>query len=228
MLRLLSYNVRSLRDDPAAVARVIRAAEPDVVCIQESPRFLRWRSKCAELARRSGLVVVCGGRPAGANLLLSTLAVDVIASHEIAFSKDPKLHQRGTALAVLAKGGRRFAVAGTHLDLEAAARRRHVDELRAAAGRLVPAGIPLVIAGDINEQAGAPAWQALCEVGVDAFAAAGSGPGYSFSARNPTKRIDGVFVGAPLRATSATVLDSADVGIASDHRPVLVEIEIAE
>ena len=70
-LRLLSYNVRSLRDDPAAVARVMRAAEPDVAIVQEAPRFLRWRSSCAALARRAGLLWVSGGRAAGANLVLS-------------------------------------------------------------------------------------------------------------------------------------------------------------
>ena len=64
-LRVLSYNVRSLRDDADAVASVIRSCEPDVVCIQEAPRFLRWRSKCAALARTSGMFVVTGGRPAG-------------------------------------------------------------------------------------------------------------------------------------------------------------------
>ena len=78
VVRLLSYNVRSLRDDAAAVVRVIRSAEPHVVCIQEAPRLLRWRAKCAALARRSGLVVVTGGRTAGANLILSSLDVDVV------------------------------------------------------------------------------------------------------------------------------------------------------
>ncbi|HEY2985649.1 MAG TPA: hypothetical protein VGJ38_15950, partial [Jatrophihabitantaceae bacterium] len=61
-LRLLCYNVRSLRDDEDAVARVIRGCEAHVVCVQEAPRFARWRSKNAALARRSGLVVVGGGR----------------------------------------------------------------------------------------------------------------------------------------------------------------------
>ncbi|MFD0632519.1 endonuclease/exonuclease/phosphatase family protein [Catenulispora yoronensis] len=36
-VRVLSYNVRSLRDDRAALARVVRGCEPDVVCVQESP-----------------------------------------------------------------------------------------------------------------------------------------------------------------------------------------------
>src|SRR6476661_3036669 len=76
-LRVLTYNVRSMRDDRDALGRVIRSAEPDVVLVQESPRFLRWRSLCAELDRRINLVVVSGGRLAGANLILSSLAVTV-------------------------------------------------------------------------------------------------------------------------------------------------------
>ena len=61
-LRLLSYNVRSLRDDRASVAAVIRACRPDVVAVQEAPRSLRWRSKRAALARTSGLVVATADR----------------------------------------------------------------------------------------------------------------------------------------------------------------------
>lgn len=226
MLRLLSYNVRSLRDDSAAVARVIRDATPDVVCVQEAPRFLRWRSKCASLARRSGLVVVTGGRRPGANLLLSALGVDVLATEELRFSKDPRLHQRGAAIAVLAKGGERFAVAGTHLDLAAEPRLRHVGELRRRSDEFVPAGVPLIVAGDVNEKPGEPAWRALADIGADAFAAVGSGDGYTYSARDPRRRIDGVFVGAPGLVVSATVIHSPDVEVASDHRPLLVEIEL--
>lgn len=226
ILRLLSYNVRSLRDDASAVARVIRAAQPDVVCVQEAPRFLRWRSKCAGLARRSGLVVVCGGRWAGANLMLSTLAVDVDDCWEIEFTKELRLHQRGTALAVLRKGGERFAVAGTHLDLTADARLRHVAELRAEVARRVPADVPLIVAGDINEKPGEPAWSALCEVGADSFAAAGVGDGSSYPARRASQRIDGVFVDPRARVLSVSVLHSADVDVASDHRPVLVEVAL--
>ena len=55
LVRVMSYNIRSLRDDSAAVVRVIRAADPDVVCVQEAPRFLFWRRKCARLARDVGM-----------------------------------------------------------------------------------------------------------------------------------------------------------------------------
>jgi endonuclease/exonuclease/phosphatase family metal-dependent hydrolase len=221
-MRLLSYNVRSLRDDGAAVARVIRDARPDVVCIQEAPRFLRWRSRCAGLARRSGLVTVGGGRSAAANLLLSTLAVEVESSRDVLFSKDARLHQRGAAIAVLRLGDARVAVAGTHLDLVEAPRLRHIAELEQALDEHVPDGVPTVVAGDINDRPGSPVWQRLTERRVDAVPA---GDGFTYSAAQPRRRIDGVFADAALRIVSAEVLDSPDVRVASDHRPVLVELD---
>jgi endonuclease/exonuclease/phosphatase family metal-dependent hydrolase len=225
-MRLLSYNVRSLRDDGAAVARVIRAARPDVVAIQEAPRFLRWRTLCAQLARRGGLVVVGGGRDAGANLILSSLGVDVESHVEVFFSRDPRLHHRGAAIAVLRKGETRFAVAGTHLDLVEAPRLRHIRELEDAIERHVPADVPVIVAGDVNDRPGSRAWAALCERRVDALATAGSGNVLTSTARHPHQTIDGVFVDARIRILSARVLEHPDVTLASDHRPVVVELEL--
>ena len=97
-LRLMTWNVRSLRDDRAAVIRVIRACAPDVLFVQEAPRFLRAQSKLAALARESGLVVAAGGRPAAGVALLTTLRVDVDAPASHLLSKAPRLHQRGLAV----------------------------------------------------------------------------------------------------------------------------------
>jgi endonuclease/exonuclease/phosphatase family metal-dependent hydrolase len=226
-LRLLSYNVRSLRDDPIAVARVIRSAQPHVVCIQEAPRFLRWRSKCAELARHSGLVVVSGGRSAAANLILSTLSVDVEQTADVLFTRDPKLHQRGTAIAALRLAGRRFAVAGTHLDLVEGPRLRHVGELHRALDAAVASAVPALVVGDMNDDPGSPVWTELTRSRVDAWAQAGTGAGLTASVREPRRRIDAVFVDPRLIVLSATVLDQPDVQMASDHKPLLVEIELA-
>jgi len=195
-----------------------------VVCIQEAPRLLRWRSTCAALARTSGLVVVSGGRPAGANLIMSTLGVDVVKTVDVTFSKDPGLHQRGTAIAVLRLRGSTFAVAGTHLDLKAEPRLRHVGELHAAIAGHVPAEVPAVVAGDINDKPGSALWQALTEQRLDAFATAGTGSAFTSTATNPHQRIDGVFVDPRITVRSARVLDGPDVLIASDHRPILAEL----
>ena len=227
-LRLLCYNVRSLRDDGAAVARVIRASEPHVVCLQEVPRFFRWRSKGAALARRSGLVVVNGGRSGASNLILSSLAVDVVSTHDVLFSKDRRLHLRGTAIAVLALEGARFAVAGTHLDLVDGPRLRHVAELHKALDEHVPADVPAVVAGDINDVPGSAVWRQLAERGDDVWAKVGDGDGWTFSAKQPKRRIDGVFADRRLKPISAQVIATPDVSRASDHRPLLVELSLGD
>jgi endonuclease/exonuclease/phosphatase family metal-dependent hydrolase len=225
-LRVLTYNVRSMRDDRDALGRVIRSAEPDVVLVQESPRFLRWRSLCAELARRSNLVVVSGGRYAGSNLILSTLGVDVVSTADVLFTRDPRLHRRGTAIAVLTKSGSRFAVAGTHLDLVEAPRVRHIDELEEALATHVPDDVPVIVAGDVNDVPGSRAWAAMTRHRVDAFATAGAGSALTAPVTAPRKTIDGLFVDPRITIRSARVLDSADISRASDHRPVLAELKL--
>jgi endonuclease/exonuclease/phosphatase family metal-dependent hydrolase len=222
----MTYNVRSMRDDRAALGRVIGSAEADVVLIQESPRFLRWRSLCAQLARTSGLVVVGGGRPAGSNLILCAMAVQVVSTRSVLFSKDPRLHQRGTAIAVLRKQGATFAVAGTHLDLAPGPRLRHVGELEAAVSAYVPAGVPTIVGGDINDHPGSPVWAALAARRTDVFAAAGVGDGFTSTARQPHQVIDGLFADPAFTVQSARVLDGPDVLVASDHRPLRTEVEL--
>ena len=225
-LRVLSYNIRSLRDDAEAVAAVIRSCEPDVVCIQEAPRFLRWRSKCAALARTSGLFVVAGGRPAGAMLLLARLGVDVHATRELLLSRTPGLHQRGLAIAEVEVGGQRWAVASMHLGLRADERQRHADEVLEA---LVGYDVPVVVAGDVNERPGEPAWTMLTEQYLDSWVAAGgdeSGAGGTYRSDAPYERIDGIFADRTLSVLSCVVPDLPEVATASDHRPVLAVLSL--
>jgi endonuclease/exonuclease/phosphatase family metal-dependent hydrolase len=230
---VLSYNVRSLRDDVGALTRVIRQLAPDVAIIQEAPRFLRWRSSCAALARRCGLIEVCGGRTAGANLVFSTLAVRVIATAEVSFSTQVNLHRRGAALALLELRGVRFAVAGTHLDLIEEPRLRHLEELRSALTDIA-AGEPTIVGGDLNAVPGSATWLSMQRFGVDSFAAAadsasdhrGDATGHTYSATNPVRRIDALFADPRLRPIHAEVPDSPDIRRASDHRPLLVRYEL--
>lgn len=226
-LRLMTYNVRSLRDDAGAVARVIRAAAPDVVCVQEAPRFLRWRAHAAGLARQSGLVVVTGGRPASGNLILCAMGVEVLASWDIALSAEPGLHQRGAAAALMSLRGATFAVAGTHLDLRSEPRVRHAAELDEALAAMLPVGTPTIVAGDMNDTPGSPVWAALGARRVDAAAAASPEPDVTFSAQSPRRRIDGVFADPRFAVRQVQVIDSPDVLVASDHRPVVVDLELA-
>jgi endonuclease/exonuclease/phosphatase family metal-dependent hydrolase len=224
-MRVVSYNIRSLRDDRSAVVRVVRAADPDVLCIQEAPRFFRWRAKCARLAADTGLLIASGGRDAAANLILIRPGLEIESARSVLFSKDPRLHQRGVAIAVLRVSHQRILVAGTHLDGYPIPRLRHVGELFAAIDAEQPPCQVMVLAGDFNDDPGTPVWDALSARGADSFAVAGTGDGLTLNVTEPTRRIDAIFVaGATVRA--ARSIDSEDVRIASDHRPVLAEIDV--
>jgi len=174
------------------------------------------------------LVVVTGGRTAAANLILSSLDVDVTATRDVLFTKDRRLHQRGAALAVLRCDGGSFAVAGIHLDLVAEPRVRHVGELGRALTGVVAAGTPTVVAGDVNDVPGSAAWAQLTEDRLDVWAAIGEGDGFTYSAQSPRRRIDGIFTGPGVVPISAQVIDSTDVRRGSDHRPVFVELELPD
>src|SRR3954453_19301588 len=106
-LRLLTYNVKSLNEDGEAVADVIRACAPDVVAVQEAPRHLRWRSKRAALARRSGLVVATADRPGGL-MVMKKVAGGVLSTRFAMLPKSPDLHQRAVSVAELELRGRRW------------------------------------------------------------------------------------------------------------------------
>ena len=224
-LRLLSYNIRSLRDDPMAVAAVIRALAPDVVCVQEAPRFLRWRSKRAALARECGMVVATEDRVGGL-LILAAVRTDVLGRSFTALSKMPELHQRVLVTADIAVDGARWRVGSIHLSLDDDERLRHIEEVWSA----LPSedGTPLILAGDVNEPPDHPAWTAITARLADAAVIAPTDDINTYSARHPHKRIDGVFVDPRVRVISCGVPDVPGVAQASDHRPVFAELEVSD
>lgn len=195
------------------MAATLAAIAPDIALIQEAPRLLLWRWSCWLLARRSGLKRVVGGAPAAGNLLLVSSRVTVVEASAVRLAKRPRLHRRGAVLAVLEVGGRRLAVLGTHLDLDAGARLETVGRLRARA----PDGVPLVVGADVNEEPGGPAWTALSAGLVDA--AADIGP--TFPARAPSRRIDGLFVDPAL---AVLAVRRPDPGPVSDHLPLVADL----
>lgn len=224
--RVLSYNVNSLRSDAAAATRVIRAAAADIACIQESPRSLRWRTKCADLARRSGMWVVAGGYPAGL-LVLGGLRTKVLHTESFWLSFVPRYLQRGLTLAVLEIGGARVAVANMHLDLYPEGRMRHADEILTHLARVRREhDAPVVLVGDVNEEPGEPVWQRFAHRFQDAYAVAPRGGEWTFSARRPRTRIDAIFADADVRVLGCGVPDVADIEVASDHCPLTADLEL--
>ncbi|MEW2358964.1 endonuclease/exonuclease/phosphatase family protein [Spirillospora sp. NPDC029432] len=248
-VRVLSYNIRSLRDDPAAVARVVRGPRPDVVCLQEVPRFLGWRLKRRRLARAGGLAVASGRRAAGLAVLHGPRARVLHREYRL-LSRVPGLHRRGLAVAVLefgaGEGAARLIAASTHLDLRDGPRRAHAAEIVELLGRVRAAyPAPVVLAGDVNEEPGGAAWTLLCGPFRDAYAAAPVGGAATFPARAPRRRIDGIFTSPEIGVSACGVPvghdghdghdghgeageadAAADHVRASDHRPLLAELAL--
>ncbi len=182
---------------------------PDIAVLQEAPRLLLWRTSRRRLARAAGLRLVTHGR-AGGNALLVAPAVEVLSTWSEDFPKRPHLHRRSTVGVVLAYDGRELAVAGSHLDLDADARRDTARRVRAAA----PPAMPLVLGVDVNEQPGGDAWTLLAAGLVDA----GGQP--TFPAGRPTRRLDALLVDPALTVVS----HRAEPTSASDHLPVVVDV----
>jgi endonuclease/exonuclease/phosphatase family metal-dependent hydrolase len=225
-IRLLTYNVRSLRDDEHAVADIIRCNAPDIVCVQEAPRLIRWRSRCARLARLSGLLVVTGGRLAAGNLILASLRTQVIHTEDVRFPRTGWLHRRGLALAVLDMAGIRIGVVGLHFGLDASERARHLEPTLAYADRLQRdyRTDVLVVAGDLNDTPTGPVWQRLAARWPDARVAAPEGDEATFTSRKPRSRIDGIFTDGVVLGCGVPPPPNGDpsaYATASDHRPVL-------
>lgn len=231
VIRVLSYNVRSMRDDRQALARVIRAGAPDVVCLQEAPRFFRWRRHAAWLASACGLVVVTGGATAAGPMILSSLRARVEDTADVLLPRTPHLHRRGLATAVLRFGRVRLQVVSCHLSLDADERFRQagmlLDRLRAAAG-----GLPAVVGGDLNDRPDGRAFGRLAAELQDCWAIRPWGGEYTSPAGRPDQRIDALLASKDIEVLGCGVptglpgVSAADLRAATDHLPVLAALRV--
>ena len=109
-------------------------------------------------------------------------------------------------------------VFNTHLDYRAdpRVRKQQVTELMAYMGS---ASMPTLVLGDLNANPDAPELQPLFERLHDTWQDM-AGPGFTYPADKPVKRIDYILASSHFRVRSASV----PVTEVSDHRPVLVDL----
>jgi endonuclease/exonuclease/phosphatase family metal-dependent hydrolase len=230
IVRVLSYNVRSMRDDRAALARVVRACEPDVVCVQEAPRFFRWRKHAARLAAESGLVVVTGGATACGPLILSSLRATVERTEDVLLPHTPGLHQRGFATAVLRFGGARLGVVSAHLSVNSGERYEQAGLLLDRVGAMGTAHT--VVGGDFNDHPTGRAFGRIAAELQDAWAVRPWGGEFTSRPGDPFQRIDAVFAGKGVEVLGCGVpaglpgVTDVDLRAATDHLPVLAALRV--
>ncbi|MEU7055781.1 endonuclease/exonuclease/phosphatase family protein [Streptomyces sp. NPDC046197] len=230
VIRVLSYNIRSMRDDTAALARVFGACAPDLVLVQEAPRFFRWRKKLARLAAASGLVILTGGATAAGPALLCSLRATVERTQDVLLPLTPGLHRRGFATAVVRFGGARLGVVGCHLSLD---REERYEQGGMLLDRLAGMGVEHAIAGgDLNERPDGPTFERLAAVLQDGWATAPRGGEYTFASGRPYQRIDAVFATRGIEVLGAGVplghpgVAETDLRAATDHLPVLAALRV--
>ncbi|MFE0177052.1 endonuclease/exonuclease/phosphatase family protein [Streptomyces sp. NPDC059002] len=230
VIRVLSYNIRSMRDDTDALARVIAACAPDLVLIQEAPRFFRWRKKLARLARAADLVILSGGGSAAGPALLCSLRATVEHTEDVLLPLTPGLHRRGFATAVVRFGGARIGFLSCHLSLQ-------TDERYEQGGmlldRLAGMGVEHAVAGgDLNERPGGRTFRRLAAALQDCRQTTPWGGENTSTPGDPHQRIDAIFAtsgvevlgcGVPLGLPGVT---EADLRAATDHLPVLAALRV--
>lgn len=230
IIRVLSYNIRSMRDDTTALARVIAACAPDLVLVQEAPRFFRWRKKLARLAAASGQVILSGGATASGPALLCNLRATVERTEDVLLPLTPGLHRRGFATAVVRFGGARLGVLSCHLSLQKDERYEQGGMLL---DRLAGLGTPHAVAGgDLNERPTGRTFKRLATDLQDCWATAPWGVEHTWTRDAPHRRIDAIFAtpgievlgcGVPLGHPGVT---ERDLRTATDHLPVLAALRV--
>lgn len=223
VLRVMTWNVKDMHGDPLAVHRVIAAARPDVLCLQEAPRLVLSRLQLTRIAQLSGLRLGDGGRlGAGAAILLGPRTrAEQVRCHRLPVA-GWLTRPRGFVRALLwLPGTEPVMVTSMHLGLDPMQRADHVDRML----RGLIDDVPAILAGDLNERPNGPSWRTLSNWAIDPAPGAPN----TFSAKRPRARIDAVLVDPRLEVVGygdPEGVDEEDVQKASDHRPVIARVRL--
>ncbi len=219
-IRVASYNVKDFTLDRRAAARVVRAIDPDVLCLQEVPRRLLSSWRVSAFAAECGMYWSGRHRGSGGTTIFTSLRVHVAESRHHRLRVAALQRTRGYAVARVALPGREPLVAASvHLSLDAAERERHAGQILTA---VAPSG-PVVLAGDLNEGESGAAWRTFA---TPLRLVSPSAP--TFPAARPRTLLDVIFASADLAVLPhrGVALDESDLAAASDHRPVWVDVDL--
>lgn len=228
-LKFASYNIHKAvgtdrRRDPDRIITVLREIDADVIALQEVDRRIGDRASVLDRAALDDTPwkpVDVARRPRSlgwhGNAILVRRNIEVVEAEPVAL---PMLEPRGAARADLACDGVLIRVVGMHLDLSGLRRR---DQIRSVLDHVggCDGVCPTVLMGDFNQ------W------GVTGGAMRAFGPdwtvldtGRSFPSRQPIARLDRIVTSPEWTCLKQHVHHSAMAAQASDHLPVVAELEL--
>jgi len=225
-LTVATYNVRGFRDGSDRVGDVIERIAPDVLLLQETGSRRALRRFAADVGMDVAADPWSPFRRRVKDAVLSKPPWRIVSHHQQRFTGSARFYPRGALVTQVGRAGRRVWALSIHLGLLPVERNAHVHELTDLCAGL--AGGPVVIGGDLNAGPDERSVRWLADRYWDVWATvAGTvAGGATFPARGPTARIDYMFASAGLRVAAARVPDGA--GDASDHLPVVAELEIED
>lgn len=239
-LRVASYNVKGFAADRRALWQVLKNLDADVLALQEPPRSFQGPARLRALAHSLHMeCVVPGGYPFG-GVTTALLVADRISSSVVAAGARvlpwglpqwwPQLVDRPSwpsrrGFSWVDMGN--VVVVSAHLGLNPAERVRH--------GRIIMDAVNewgserTIVAGDLNEEPGGPVWELCDSLLPDARPRALSASpdvAVTFPSHRARRRIDSIFVPSRAVVWSFEVRAGAAVSAASDHRPVVIEVDV--
>lgn len=219
-LRVATYNLRGLKDDGDVAAQVVRRIDPDVLLLQEVPRYPGSSYAVAAFARGAGMLWSGRTRLVSGTSLMTSLRVISSDSQDrrlrVGLRENPRSY---TVAQVSFPGTPDVTVVSVHLPLVEEQRVEHAATLlgEVAAGH----DAPVVLGGDLNEDQTGPAWGTVAahlqEVTQD---------GATFPAARPQHRLDAIFSRGHRSAVPGdpTLLEGMPLAAATDHLPVWVDL----
>lgn len=233
-IRVLSYNIHHAEGidgklNLERIARVIAAAKPDIVALQEVDQKTERTHQVdqpTELARLTGMAVAFGGNirlqgGAYGNAVLSKYPLKRHENHALpCFQKG---EQRGVLEVEMEVPGlaEPLLLLATHLDHRADDRERvasatQINERATKAGQR-----PMLLAGDLNDVLESQTLKALQTV----WTCANREPKPTIPVDKPTRQIDFILV-RPIERWQVLEVSVLEEAIASDHRAVLAVLEL--
>lgn len=228
-LTFASYNIHKAvgtdgRRDADRIITVLREIDADIIALQEVDRRIGQRASVLDRAALDDTPwkpVNVARRPRSlgwhGNALLVRRRFRVLDTHPLDL---PTLEPRGAACADVEVDGVRIRIAGMHLDLSGLRRRDQIKAVLRHIAQCTPS-CPAVLLGDFNQwgnQTGAmkefaDGWHVL-------------DTGRSFPSRRPIARLDRIVTSAEWGCLEQHVHHSAMAAQASDHLPIVAELEL--
>ncbi len=221
-MRVLVWNAQGFRRGVDAAVDVAAAVDPDVIVMTECGSRRRLRRFEDELDMASA--VARPFRRGTRNAILARPPYRIADPRLHGFASGGGSHPRGALIVAVRKPGISFTAVSVHLGLAPGERRRHARELTDA---LRSFDGPLLVGGDMNEGPDGDAVSWISERFWDAWDSV-RGPGFTFPSGDPIARIDYLFVSEGIRVIRSLVGDTDGARAASDHLPLVVELQIPE